>query len=291
MKKGLKITLIVLGVLIVIITLDTMQAKIFDNSPFIKIRKEFKDGYVQYIDKGLLVNHYHCGNNKEKTTWKSTKYACPIYKKNNVTDEITKVTSEQVLKLTPSMTYKDIVEILGNTIDIGSGIYILKYEVDGKYIIEISLQGDDAELGITGDKLLENKQLINQFNLVFYQKTAIKPKQKELIIGKNEIKDIDYNVYAFEGHIAINFNSDTELTENSIPLREALLQNKITMNEILEKANEDLNKNNITGDIYKDGGSMIYQYGNYTIIKCNTLNGNRDVYIGTKDMTINDLEI
>ncbi len=37
------------------------------------------------------------------------------------------------------------------------------------------------------------------------------------------------------------------------------------------------------------GGSIIYQYGNYTIIKCNTLDGNRDVYIGSKDMTINDL--
>ena len=59
------------------------------------------------------------------------------------------------------MTYKDIVEILGNTVDVGSGIYILKYEVDGKYIIEISLQGDDAKLGVTGNKLLENKQPIN----------------------------------------------------------------------------------------------------------------------------------
>lgn len=34
-----------------------------------------------------------------------------------------------------------------------------------------------------------------------------------------------------------------------------------------------------------------YIYNDYTIIKCNTLNGNRDVYIGSKDMNINDLEI
>ncbi len=82
MKKGLKITLIVLGVLLGIVVLDTLQAKIFDNSPLIKIRKNFKDGYVQYMDKGILVNHYHCVNNDEKTTWKSTKYACPIEESN-----------------------------------------------------------------------------------------------------------------------------------------------------------------------------------------------------------------
>ena len=77
----------------------------------------------------------------------------------------------------------------------------------------------------------------------------------------------------------------------SISLRDALLQNKITMDEIIEKANKDLEENIITGDMYQDGGSMIYQYSNYTIIKFHTLDGNRDVYIGTKDMKINDLDI
>ena len=36
MKKSLKITLIVLGVLIGIIFLDTLQAKIFNNSPLLR---------------------------------------------------------------------------------------------------------------------------------------------------------------------------------------------------------------------------------------------------------------
>ena len=41
--------------------------------------------------------------------------------------------------------------------------------------------------------------------------------------------------------------------------------------------------------MYKDGGSIIYKYDNYTIIKFHTLDGNRDVYIGNKNMDINDL--
>ena len=45
MKKSLKITSIVLGVLVVIVVLDTLQAKVFDNSLIIKIRKNFKEIY------------------------------------------------------------------------------------------------------------------------------------------------------------------------------------------------------------------------------------------------------
>ncbi len=41
--------------------------------------------------------------------------------------------------------------------------------------------------------------------------------------------------------------------------------------------------------MYRDGGSMVYQYGSYTILKCHTLDGNRDVYIGTPEMNINDV--
>ncbi len=77
-----------------------------------------------------------------------------------VTDTMAQVTSEQVSKLTPTMTYKDIIELLGNTVDVGSGIYILQYKVDGEYIIEIPLADDNAQLGVTGDKLLEAKQPI-----------------------------------------------------------------------------------------------------------------------------------
>ena len=133
---------------------------------------------------------------------------------------------------------------------------------------------------------------VDQFNLVFYQKTNIKPKQKETIINKGEVDNIDYAVYVFEGHVAINLNSNnSELSENSISLREALLQGKITMNEIIAKANKDLDENKITGDMLKDGGTMIYKYDNYTIIKCHTLDGNRDVYLGSKDMSIEDLDI
>ncbi len=44
-----------------IIILDTLQAS----------------GTIDYIDKGLFVNHYYCTNKEKKTLFKGTKYTCP----------------------------------------------------------------------------------------------------------------------------------------------------------------------------------------------------------------------
>ena len=81
-------------------------------------------------------------------------------KASTVVDTPTKITSEQVRNLTPTMTYTEVIKELGDTIDTGSGIYILEYEVDGKYPLTIPFAGDDAQLGVTGEKLLEALQPI-----------------------------------------------------------------------------------------------------------------------------------
>ena len=80
MKKGLKIALIVL---IGIIAFDTLQAKIFNNSPLLKIRNNLDSESINYIDKGIFVNHYHCSDNEEVTTWKDVKFACSIKEESN----------------------------------------------------------------------------------------------------------------------------------------------------------------------------------------------------------------
>ena len=99
------------------------------------------------------------------------------------------------------------------------------------------------------------------------------------ILDKSETKKYNYTIYAYDGSVNIRIGG------KEYSLREALLENRITMEEIIQKANKDLPN----AASYDDGGSKEYHYENYTIIKCNTLNGNRDVYIGTKDMTLNDV--
>lgn len=55
MNKFLKIILIIIGVLLSIVFLDTMQALLFNNSSLLKIRYYNNGGSINYIDKGLLV--------------------------------------------------------------------------------------------------------------------------------------------------------------------------------------------------------------------------------------------
>ena len=291
MKKGIKIFLIIFVILAIAVLADTMQAKIFDNNPLIKIRYNRDGGNVDYIDKGIFVYTYVFTNGEKVTVYRWEKYAPP----KELVDLETNKEQSFFGKVIESGTNYIIVEPNENEeirkssdkIDIGLGEYNdALYEVGTN--VKITYEGPvmesyPAKVNATKIEL----KSVDKFNLVFYQKTAIEPKQKETIISKNEVKGIDYNVYAFEGHVAINLNSEsTELTENSLSLRDALLQNKITMEEIITKANKDF-PNTIS---YDDGGSMEYHYDNYTIIKVHNLNGNRDVYIGTKDMTINDLE-
>ncbi len=63
----------------------------------------------------------------------------------------------------------------------------------------------------------------------------------------------------------------------------------ITMEEIITKANQDERDEKIDTVVYKDGGTTEYHYENYTIIKCHSLEGNRDVYIGNKDLKLSDI--
>ena len=73
-----------------IVVLDTLQALLFDNSPIIKIRENNVGGSIDYIDKGIFVNHYYCVNKEENTVFKNVKYSCPIIDSEELTDNLDK---------------------------------------------------------------------------------------------------------------------------------------------------------------------------------------------------------
>lgn len=70
MKKYLKVSLIVLGVLMGIILLDSIQALIFNNNIVFGIETKCM------VKKGVLVNTYHCGDGKNITKFKLFNSSC-----------------------------------------------------------------------------------------------------------------------------------------------------------------------------------------------------------------------
>ncbi len=121
------------------------------------------------------------------------------------------------------------------------------------------------------------------FEILFYDKQPQSDIKVHKIVDKNETDKYDYDVYGYDGSVNIRIDG------KDYSLKEALLENKITMEEIIAKANQDEKDGKIKAYIYKDGGSIEYHYENYTIIKCHTVDGNRDVYIGTKDLKLTDV--
>lgn len=72
----------------------------------------------------------------------------------------------------------------------------------------------------------------------------------------------------------------------TMPLETALENGRITLDGIIANCNQDVSGGVIDELVYKDGGSQIYKYPDYTIVKYHTMDGNDDMYIGTPDIGI-----
>lgn len=123
----------------------------------------------------------------------------------------------------------------------------------------------------------------DDFEIFFDDKNSMESLKIYTILDKSETDKYNYTIYGYGRNVNIRIDG------KEYSLKEALLENRITMEEIIAKANEDERNGIIRGSMYQDGGSIEYHYEDYTIIKCHTLDGNRDVYIGTKDLKLNDV--
>ena len=148
-------------------------------------------------------------------------------------------------------------------------------------VMNHSLINDDANEVIEFIKTINitKRKSVENFEILFYDKHPMESYKIYTILDQSETEQYDYTIYGYDGSVNIRIDG------KDYSLKEALLENRITMEEIIEKADKDF-PNTIS---YDDGGSMEYHYDNYTIIKCHRLDGNQDVYIGTKDMRLNDV--
>ena len=116
--------------------------------------------------------------------------------------------------------------------------------------------------------------------------------QKKKILNNMELykNNSDFDLYYF-GVEEVN----VKVNGKEMSLENALRNGYLTLDGIIAKANQDTDEKE-PGEkpynlMYKDGGSMEYHYDNYTIIKCHTLSGNRDVYMCDTKTTLRDLMI
>ena len=313
MKKGLKISLIVLGVLVGIIAIDTLQAKIFDNSPLLKIRDNLNG--IGYIDKGILVNHYYCNNNEKVTTWKGIKFACSEIEQNKEETKFSKVVQNLFIEFdVPNDWHYEELENEENVFE----LKIYKDSLERYALLKVS----DNPLGVCGTGLTEGALLLNSgryadmgsyddalwsyisFSFADYafilNNSLNEVEASEMLefiktIRIFEDKGIDFYIKKPEYQNDIKFNLYSSNSEQKIYLAGNIENVYVTSNNLLtlkdymeqETPSSFESLSNITNQltVYKalnDGGTMIYKEKDkdMTIITCNKLNGNKNIYIG-----------
>ena len=72
--------------------------------------------------------------------------------------------------------------------------------------------------------------------------------------------------------------------DNCYKFKSAIEHNQTSIDNIKKYLDSQYELNNIKKFNLWDGGTVIYSNSRYSIIFCNTLDGNKDVYIGTNDM-------
>lgn len=125
-----------------------------------------------------------------------------------------------------------------------------------------------------------NLEYNNSFQLIFKARRDM---------GINKIIEkgtyLDYNIYTFAGDVFVKINNE------EIPLQDAIVNKQLDPQDIVDNCALDVknNKNNVVFSEANDGGTRKYRYDlaspePFSIIKCHTLDGNRDLYIGIPNM-------
>lgn len=135
MKKSIKIIFIIIAFLIGFILVDTMQAIIFKNSPFISWQENLADN-DSWVDKGILIDTYYCTKEKDIITvsWKlkTTKITCPIDNENVTTEkELTKLDNISMTIKEGTLT-KTSATIIITDLSVDENTYGAYYRIDKK---------------------------------------------------------------------------------------------------------------------------------------------------------------
>lgn len=102
---------------------------------------------------------------------------------------------------------------------------------------------------------------------------------------REKIMDYSYSIYFYDIE-----NVKFEHRGYEIDLKNDLKRGDISPEQLIVQAEEDAKNSKSWKRIAKDGGSTIYIYENFSILKMNSSSGNRDLYIGQRNMDINEIE-
>ena len=193
MKKSLKVSLIVIGILMGIILLDSIQALIFNNNIIIGIETKCMK------KEGLLVDTYHCSDGKNITKFKLFNSSCDsesvcghnIIKPNLFNrDEIIKVVIDDYSQYDNQTSYsdKEIIDEIYN-IFINLETTIESTSINPEYpeeLYKVIFFNDDFMLAESDNDIFKSTVEVYRKNNKYYA--------EEINNGIYEITEDDFNI-------------------------------------------------------------------------------------------------
>lgn len=142
---------------------------------------------------------------------------------------------------------------------------------------------DLAEIPVIFEYNLDSSLYEKTYDLTYHGRKDNGIKQ---IAKTNQFDNIDYGLYTLAGDVTITIEQDMVYS-----LEDALNEKIISVQSILDQAKEDEKYGICETGFYNDGGSIEYLYKDYTILKFNSLDGNRDLIIGFSGTIINNEQL
>ena len=150
-------------------------------------------------------------------------------------------------------------------------------------VVQVIFDGigfDLAEIPVICEYNLDSSQYRKEYDITYI---ARKDNGIKTIARENQFDNMNYGLYTLAGDVDITIENDMVYS-----LEDAVNERKITVQSILDQAKEDAKYGICETGFYSDGGSMEYRYKEFTILKFNTLDGNKDLIIGMPEQIINN---
>ena len=142
---------------------------------------------------------------------------------------------------------------------------------------------DLAEIPVICEYNLDSSLYEKTYDLTYLGRKDNGIKQ---IAKTNQFDNIDYGLYTLAGDVTVTIEQDMVYS-----LEDALKKKIISVQSILDQAKIDEKYGICETAFYSDGGSIEYRYKDYTILKLNSLDGNRDLIIGFSGTIINNEQL
>ncbi len=142
---------------------------------------------------------------------------------------------------------------------------------------------DLAEIPVICEYNLDSSLYEKTYDLTYLGRKDNGIKQ---IAKTNQFDNIDYGLYTLAGDVTVTIKQDMVYS-----LEDALKEKIISVQSILDQAKIDEKYGICETAFYSDGGSIEYRYKDYTILKLNSLDGNRDLIIGFSGTIINNEQL